>query len=267
MPLWQQNRTTEIKLSLGEDSAEKQRRQLLVALTLLLAALILTLTKDRGFWFPPSSALQLESEPAEEVLSTRIIQSVPTSTQQEVTGRHNMKLEGSRSADERKPGDASAAVVTSRTALPPMEVEVVAGDERHTIQGSSNSVKMDLQSQTALATAHRSLNQGPANSAAVSDLSGQGHLSSKTAEVVSRSVEPDYPLLAKQMKIQGAVVLEALIGREGSIQHLQVLSGPAILSAAAQQAVRQWRFRPYLVSGQAVETESRITVSFTISTR
>ena len=267
MPLWQDNRATEIKLSLGENSGEKQRRQLLVALTLLLVALILTLTKDRGFWFPPSLALQSESEPVEEVLPKRMSQSAATpDTRPAVHDRANLKLDGSRSAAEPKPGDTSAAIVTSRTALPPLEVEVVAGDERQSIQGSSNSVKVDLQSQTTVAPVHPPLDQESANSAAVSDLSGRGHLSPKTAEVVSRSVAPDYPRLAKQMKIQGAVVLDALIGREGNIQHLQVLSGPAILSAAAQQAVQQWRFRPYLVSGQAVETESRITVSFTIST-
>jgi len=80
-------------------------------------------------------------------------------------------------------------------------------------------------------------------------------------------VEPNYPLLAKQMKVQGAVVLEALIGRDGNIQDLHVLSGPTILSTAAREAVKQWRFRPYLQSGQAVETEARITVNFTISTQ
>jgi len=69
------------------------------------------------------------------------------------------------------------------------------------------------------------------------------------------------------MKVEGAVVLNALIGRDGNIQKLQVLSGPAILSAAAREAVQQWRFRPYLQSGEAVETESRITVNFTIWTR
>jgi TonB family protein len=62
------------------------------------------------------------------------------------------------------------------------------------------------------------------------------------------------------------VILQALIGREGSIQDLRVLSGPAILSTAAMDAVRQWHFRPYYQSGQPVETEARITVNFTIST-
>jgi protein TonB len=72
-------------------------------------------------------------------------------------------------------------------------------------------------------------------------------------------------LLAKEMKVQGSVVLQALIGRDGGIQNLQIVSGPKILSAAAREAVQQWRFKPYYQSGQAVETVARITVNFTIS--
>jgi TonB family protein len=268
MPLWQQKRATEIKLSIGNDPAETPRRQLLIALTLLLVALVLILTKDREFWFPTPPALQSESEPAEEILPQRMPQSPVTSgTQSVVPGRPKVKPNVSHPAAEPKPGDASAAIVANRTVLPPLEVEVVAGDEHRPVQESSNSVKVDLQPHTPVVSEKPSSVKESANSGVESDRPGRVQLSPKTAEVVSRSVEPDYPLLARQMKIQGAVVLEALIGREGNIQHLQVLSGPAILSAAAREAVQQWRFRPYLLSGQAVETESRITVSFTISTR
>jgi periplasmic protein TonB len=91
-------------------------------------------------------------------------------------------------------------------------------------------------------------------------------LSPQTAQSVSVSVPPDYPLLARQMKVQGAVSLQALISREGTIQELQILSGPAILAAAAREAVKQWHFKPYLQNGQPVETQARITVNFTIST-
>jgi len=66
--------------------------------------------------------------------------------------------------------------------------------------------------------------------------------------------------------VQGAVMLEALIGNDGIIQDLRVVSGPAILAEAARQAVKQWRFKPYLQDGQPVETQARITVNFTIST-
>jgi protein TonB len=68
------------------------------------------------------------------------------------------------------------------------------------------------------------------------------------------------------MKVQGSVVLDAVIGRDGTIQTLKIVSGPTILANAAMEAVRQWRFKPYLQAGEAVETEARITVNFTIST-
>jgi protein TonB len=68
------------------------------------------------------------------------------------------------------------------------------------------------------------------------------------------------------MKVQGSVVLDAVIGRDGAIQTLKIVSGPTILANAAMEAVRQWRFKPYYQEGAAVETEARITVNFTIST-
>ena len=77
---------------------------------------------------------------------------------------------------------------------------------------------------------------------------------------------PNYPLLARQMKVQGAVSLRVLIARDGTIQELDILSGPDILAAAAREAVKQWHFKPYLQNGQPVETQARITVNFTIST-
>jgi len=91
-------------------------------------------------------------------------------------------------------------------------------------------------------------------------------MSSDTAEVVSRPVRPDYPLLARQMKVEGSVILQVLIGRDGLIQNLHVLSGPPILASAAEEAVKQWHFKPHYQGADAVETQAKITVNFTIST-
>jgi len=80
-----------------------------------------------------------------------------------------------------------------------------------------------------------------------------------------RRVQPDYPLLAKQARIQGVVVLRAVIGRGGRIENLQVLSGHPMLVQAALEAVRQWRYRPYILNDEPVEVETQITINFTLS--
>jgi periplasmic protein TonB len=78
-------------------------------------------------------------------------------------------------------------------------------------------------------------------------------------------VQPDYPPLARQARIQGTVVLRAIISREGRIENLQLVSGHPMLVQAAIDAVRQWRYRPYVLNDQPVEVETQITVNFTLA--
>jgi TonB family protein len=85
----------------------------------------------------------------------------------------------------------------------------------------------------------------------------------ETAKLISR-VQPVYPALAIQARIQGNVVLHAIIGRDGEVSELQVLSGDPLVVNAAVEAVRQWRYSPTLLNGQAVEVETTITVSFVL---
>ena len=80
-----------------------------------------------------------------------------------------------------------------------------------------------------------------------------------------RQIKPTYPPLAKQTRIQGTVVLQAIIARDGTIQQLRVASGHPILTQAAVEAVQQWRYRPYLLNGEPVEVETQITVNFTLN--
>ena len=77
-------------------------------------------------------------------------------------------------------------------------------------------------------------------------------------------VEPDYPERARQQRLQGPVVLKALVGKDGGIRKLKVISGDTQLATAATAAVRQWRFKPYRQDGQLREFETRITVNFTL---
>jgi protein TonB len=78
-------------------------------------------------------------------------------------------------------------------------------------------------------------------------------------------VQPIYPPLARQARIQGEVVLRAMISREGTIEGLQVVSGHPMLAPAAVDAVRQWRYRPYYLNGEPVEVETQVTVKFVLA--
>jgi protein TonB len=75
-------------------------------------------------------------------------------------------------------------------------------------------------------------------------------------------VIPTYPAIARATHMSGAVVLQATISRTGTIENLRVTSGPAMLRQAALDAVKQWRYRPYMLNGQPVEVETAVEVDF-----
>ena len=79
-----------------------------------------------------------------------------------------------------------------------------------------------------------------------------------------RRVQPVYPPLARNVRVQGAVVLSAVISKGGAIENLQVLSGHPLLIPAAIEAVKQWRYRPYVLNNEPVEVETQITLNFTL---
>lgn len=80
-----------------------------------------------------------------------------------------------------------------------------------------------------------------------------------------RKVEPEYPALAKQMRLEGTVVLKAVISPSGTVEKLEVQHGHPVLARAAIEAVRQWRYRPYLLNREPIEVETEITVKFLLS--
>jgi periplasmic protein TonB len=76
---------------------------------------------------------------------------------------------------------------------------------------------------------------------------------------------PQYPPLAKQARIQGTVRFTAIIGRDGNILNLTVVSGHPLLVQSATDAVKQWRYQPTLLNGEPVEVVTQIDVNFTLS--
>jgi len=77
-------------------------------------------------------------------------------------------------------------------------------------------------------------------------------------------VQPEYPFIAKQIHLQGTVVLKAVISREGVIEQASVITGSDLLARSALKAVRQWRYRPYYLNHEPVEVETQITVNFVL---
>ena len=77
-------------------------------------------------------------------------------------------------------------------------------------------------------------------------------------------VMPLYPEIAKTAHIQGTVILHAIIAKDGTVQELQYISGPPLLMRSAMDAVRQWRYRPTLLNGEAVQVDTTISVVFTL---
>jgi TonB family protein len=250
---------------------QNQRRMMLVALILLLVALVVVIYRDRAFWFPDGDdADDLEPVPATVTIQTQpspaAVNSATTekSVAAKAEGRHHAKTPAATVAAAMPVAPATTS--NARTVLPPLEVEVVAGDYHRQVHADSNSLEVDLQPG---APARKVSDTVPANqNAAAMTMNAAENLriSAEAAEVVSQPVRPGYPVLARQMKVQGSVILEALIGRDGIIQNLHVLTGPPILADAAEQAVRQWRFKPHYLNHQPVETQTSITVNFTIST-
>jgi TonB family protein len=251
-------RSTPLPLPTPSQDAEVQRKRMLIALGILLVALGAVVLKDWDFWFPPGAEVQ-ETAVRSKSKSKNASESIAAPTASPATP-----------ARERKPAKSPAPTAAEapfsasaeRAVLPPLQVEVVAGNRHIKLPAKSNAIHLDVDSgaTSASSSAPASAANAPANAG------NRVQLSPQTEQSVSVSVPPDYPLLARQMKVQGAVSLQALISRDGTIQELQILSGPTILAAAAREAVKQWHFKPYLQNGQPVETQARITVNFTIST-
>ena len=83
-------------------------------------------------------------------------------------------------------------------------------------------------------------------------------------KLLLEKTEPSYPRQALQAGLQGPVVLQAWIARDGSIRDLKLIRGSLLLGQAAYSAVKQWKYKPYLLNGQAVETQTYVTVNFTL---
>jgi TonB family protein len=81
-------------------------------------------------------------------------------------------------------------------------------------------------------------------------------------KLVTHRVDPEYPQAARPAKLQGVIVLEVVVGRDGSVTDVRALNGPEVLAQAAIEALRWWRFEPYRVDGKAMVVETKVAMEF-----
>lgn len=86
-----------------------------------------------------------------------------------------------------------------------------------------------------------------------------------TEGMLTRRVEPVYPVIAMRARIEGTVQLRAVISKQGTIENLQLVNGHPLLVTAAMDAVKQWRYRPYILNGEPLEIETIVIVNFHIN--
>jgi protein TonB len=84
------------------------------------------------------------------------------------------------------------------------------------------------------------------------------------AGMILQKTQPIYPAIAKAARVQGTVVLQATITKTGTIEGAKVVSGPAMLQQSALDAIRTWRYRPYLLNGEPVEVDTQVNVVFSL---
>ncbi len=242
----------------------KQRRLMVAALMLLLISLGIVLYRDRDFWFPDTE--DATDQPLQPLFETA---ASPAGASQQVPTRPAKSRSRTAQPVVVTPvaEDPVQPLTVTRTVLPPLEVEVVAGSAHRRVRPGSNAIKVDLQPGDSAEAAQQVAAPESDQPASITvNAADHAPIPAEPTDVVSHSVAPDYPMLARQMKVQGSVVLQALIGRDGLIQDLHVLAGSPILAKAALEAVKQWHFKPHYEGAEAVETQAKITVNFTIST-
>ena len=85
-----------------------------------------------------------------------------------------------------------------------------------------------------------------------------------TAGLVKKRIPPDYPQEAKDKHLEGSVVLNVIVDRQGNVSDAKLFSGEAVFAPAAIDAVKKWRYRPFLLNGEPVVFETQVTVNFTL---
>lgn len=228
---------------------QTQPRKQLIALTILLVTFCALIVKDHSFWFggdstdtdlvTPAVAHAATPEPVVTPEPIAVNHPAPAPVMKKQVRTRVMTAEQSTHA---------AVVTTDRTSVPPLDIEIVNGNRHSKFHPTNKPANVEIADVVGAPTTNAAERQPM----------------STTIPAPDTTLYDAYPRLAGQTKVQGSVVLQAIISADGNIEDMHVLAGPSIMIPAAQQAVRQWKFKPYYLNGLAVETKARIIVNFTI---
>jgi len=219
---------------------DKQRRRLSIAIVLLLCALVVVLIKDHEYWFGGEETTTAPEEQEQQVASS--------------------------------PAPSSPAEVPAPPPAAPAPKPAKHIASKRSVQPSNTATAASTTTTPSIAPAQAAASnpataQVPPKPASKPSAPKMGETAAERVQMASikAPLPAEYPLLSGQMSVQGSVLLQALIGADGVVEDLRVLSGPTILASAAREAVRQWKFKPYYENGKPVETQARVTVNFTIN--
>jgi TonB family protein len=250
------------------ETAPRQKRLLGILLAVaVLAVFVLVLVKYRD-WFRnvlPGASNEVRVSTSAATAEKR---HVSHARSRRTSSKH--RIDGVDAIDAIVPPESEAPLalapgMTEFTIRSPLVVEVISASGKHQmIHTRDDSIYLYSHDETLTAPEVVEANVGY-GTGEIKLASEQIRLSSGAAELASPPVGSVDPLLAKQKTMEGSVVVLARIDKDGNIQDLQVISGPETLFVSAREAIKQWRFKPYYKSGEAVETQAQITVKFAIS--
>ena len=177
------------------------------------------------------------------------------------------------SVPARAPSEAIATDTTTDVGLPPAPLVVKGGQHPSSVGSQQDEAQIAPPSLAAVAHTAKPSVGGVVSAAPVE----VPKLAAPAAPAVPKrirvsqgvtqgmlvhQVKPQYPAMARETRVEGDVLLEAVIGKDGAVSDLQVISGPSLLIPPALRAVHQWRYKPYLLNGEPVEVETQIKLQF-----
>ncbi len=169
---------------------------------------------------------------------------------------------GLNNIDEAAAADSRQVAFAPETAGPPPAIPATEATPPVVATQSGETARRHTRSRVAPGKAHLAAKSVNGESPRGVELAAARR--SAALHPSTRQPSPSYPLLTQATAVQGSVLLQAMIAADGTVEEMLVISGPAILVSAARQAVQEWRFKPYLLNGKAVETYARVTVNFSI---